>query len=161
MDTALVGTLSALAGSAIGSLAPVFSSVILQRSTTHREFLTRNTALREVLYSDFIREASALYVSSLTRDLENFDQLIGLYALVSRIRLVSSDMVVDAAEAFVRVILGHFAERNLSVAELQQVALAAKAPPLEAFSVACRIELQTISSTMRLPKFKPVTRRRD
>jgi hypothetical protein len=56
----MIGALSALAGSAIGSFAPVLSNVILQSSANQREFLTKSVAARESLYSDFIDQASHL-----------------------------------------------------------------------------------------------------
>lgn len=60
MNSATIGALSALAGSAIGSLAPVLSNVILQRSANQREFLTKSMPAWESPYSDFIDQASHL-----------------------------------------------------------------------------------------------------
>lgn len=135
----------------MGALAPVFSNVLLQRSSTQREFLTRSVTLREQLYSDFIKEASELYVTSLTRNLEDFGRLIHLYELVSRIRLIASGPVVKAAEEFVKQILMHFAEKNLTIEQLQNIALTSKVHPLQHFSEVCRVELQAIARNMKLP----------
>jgi hypothetical protein len=154
METALIGTLSALTGSAIGALAPVLSNVILQRSTTRREFLTRSVASRESLYSDFINQASHLYVSSLTRDMEDFESLLQVHALVGRMRLTSSSEVVKEAEALVRKITANFSQKNMTLNEIQKLSLNAGKSPIEPFSLACRIELNTIVQTMHLPRYK-------
>ena len=154
METALIGTLSALTGSAIGALAPVLSNVILQRSTTRREFLTRSVASRESLYSDFINQASHLYVSSLTRDMEDFESLLQVHALVGRMRLTSSGEVVKEADALMRKITANFSQKNMTLNEIQKLSLSAGKSPIEPFSLACRIELNTIVQTMHLPRYK-------
>jgi len=92
--------------------------------------------LREQLYSDFIKD---------------FGRLIHLYELVSRIRLMASSPVVKAAEDFVKQILMHFAEENLTIEQLQNIALTSKVHPLQHFSEVCRVELQAITRNMKLP----------
>jgi hemerythrin len=77
--------------------------------------------------------------------------MVGLYELVSRIRLIASDSVVSAAEEFVKEILRHFSEENLTVEQLQAIALSSKEHPLRHFSEVCRAELRSISRNMRLP----------
>ena len=154
METALIGTLSALAGSAIGALAPVLSNVILQRSTTRREFLTRSVSSRESLYSDFINQASHLYVSSLTRDMDDFENLLQVHALIGRMMLISSSEVVKEAETLMRKITANFSEKNMTLSELQKLSLNSGKSPIEPFSLACRIELNTLVRTMHLPRYK-------
>lgn len=144
MNSTIVGVLAALAGSSIGVLAPVFSTYVLQRGLTLREMSNREISLRETLYSDFIQEASRVYLISLTHILENLDDLVALYALVSRIRLFASEPVVTAAEDLVRRIVEHFGNPNLTTEQIRAAALAAKADPLDVFSFACRKELQDL-----------------
>ena len=144
MNNAMVSVLAALIGSTIGGLAPVMSNYVLQRGQTQRDLLNRQITQRETLYSDFIKEASSLYANSVTRSLENLDGLVSLYALVSRIRLTASEPVLHAAEAFVKQIVQHYGEPNLTVEQIRAAALSAKADPLDVFSLACRRELQDI-----------------
>ena len=96
------------------------------------------------IYSDFIKEASRLYATSLTQALENLDDLVALYALVSRIRLFASEPVVLAAEEFDKQIVAHYGKPNLSVEQIRTAALSAKADPLDVFSFACRKELRNM-----------------
>jgi hypothetical protein len=60
MNPAMINVLAALSGMAVGSLAPVWSNYVLQRKVTQRDLLNRQFGQREILYSDFIKEASSL-----------------------------------------------------------------------------------------------------
>ena len=142
METALISALAALAGSAIGSLAPVLSNVILQRSATQREFLVKSVMTREALYADFIDQE----VATVSRE------AVRVYALIGRMKLVSSTDVVTEAETLVRGITANFAQKNLSLMELRRHALTDGVSPMAAFSAACRVELSNIVRTMHLPR---------
>jgi len=144
MNPAIVGALAALGGSSVGALAPVLSNIILQRGATQRDLLNRQIVQRETLYSDFINEASRIYVKSVTHNLEDLDELVSLYALVSRIRLMATEPVVRAAESFVKLIVTRYGEPNLTLEEMRAAALSAEADPLDIFSRACRKELRMI-----------------
>ena len=115
-----------------------------QRSLTQRDLLNRQIDQRETLYSDFIKEAARLHANSMTNNLKTLDELVSPHALVSRIRLVSSEPVLLAAEAFVRQIVRQYGEPNLSVEELRAAVLSANGEPLDVFSIACRKEIQDI-----------------
>ena len=144
LNTTMIGALAALGGSSIGVLAPVLSSYVLQRSVASRDISNREMALREALYGEFIKEASRIYVVSLTHVLEDLDDLVSLYALVSRIRLFASEPVVSAAEDFVKRIVEHYGSPNLTAEQIRAAALSAKADPLDVFSHACRKELRDL-----------------
>jgi hypothetical protein len=157
----------------LGSYVPVFRAGIspdgeqtaatntsgrLQRSLTQRDLTKRERAQRETLYSSFIHEASRLYANSLVHSLEDLTDLVSLYALVSRIRLLASDSVVLAAETVVKQIIRHYADPNMTVEEMRTVALSAQGDPLDTFSLACRAELQNIAcqGALRRPAARKV-----
>ena len=56
------------------------------------------TAKREALYAEFVDEASRLYGDALGRQKDDPSDLVKLFALLGRIRLVSPRPVVTAAE---------------------------------------------------------------
>ena len=143
-QNAIVSALAALAGSSVGALGPVFSNYLIQRISGEQDLLNRQMSQREALYAEFIKEAALLYAHSLTCTLETFDDLVGLYALVGRVRLVASREVLEEAEMLVNRIIVQYGERNLTVDEVRASALASKADPLAAFSTACRSELRQI-----------------
>jgi len=102
MDSTLTSVLAALGGSVIGATTPVLSNFVLQRSVTQREMTNRELAQREELYAEFIRQGTLSYAKSLSQTLDNFDEIVAMYALVNRIRLFASTSVLEAAEAFVK-----------------------------------------------------------
>ena len=144
MNPAVISALAALGGSAVGALAPVWSNYVFQKGLTERDLLNRQLAQREALYADFIKEASRLYAESLIHSLEDLHDLVSLYAHVGRIRLLASTPVVKAAEDFVKLIVRHYGEDNLTVEQMRAAALATRADPLEVFSSTCRKELRDI-----------------
>ncbi len=147
MNTAAISALAALGGSAIGALAPVLTNVLVQRSAARRDLANRTVASREALYSDFIKEASGLFVTAVTHQLENLGDLVSLYALVSRIRLCATDPVMHAAEDVVKRITEDFNAPNFSVELVARDVVSGKGDPLRAFSLACRKELNDIVRT--------------
>ena len=144
MNPAMINILAALSGTAVGSLAPVLSNYVLQRSITQRDLLNRQLGQREVLYSDFIKESSRLYADAMIHELNDLNDVVSLYALVSRIRLLATEPVVRAAEEFVKLIVKHYGDPNLTLEEIRTAALSEKVDPLDVFSFACRKELRNI-----------------
>jgi hypothetical protein len=140
MNPALLTALAAVGGSCAGALGPVLSAYLIQRGTERRSSLDRDIAQRQLLYSDFIKEASALYAKSLTTQLEDLDGLIALSAVLGRIHLLSSDAVVAEAELYVMSIVKQFGEPNVTLEDLRK-AMPMAARPSSGFSLACRKEL--------------------
>jgi hypothetical protein len=82
MNPAMINVFAALSGTAVGSLAPVLSNYVLQRSVTQRDLLNRQLGQRESLYSDFIKDASRLYADAMIHELDDLNDLVSLYALM-------------------------------------------------------------------------------
>ena len=145
MNPAAISALAVLGGSSVGALAPVLSSYVLQRSVTRRDLLNREIAERQQLFSDFITEAARLHAEAMTQSAFKLRELSNLYALVSRIRLISSEAVVQAAEDMTRTIIERYGEVNVTLEDLRTAALRTKVDPLHRFSLACRKDLRNLS----------------
>jgi len=141
MVSAEISALAALAGSAIGGIAPLISNRVIQRNMTERELLGREFAERQSLYAEFLRAAAEVYVQATTTNLEKLDGLILLYSLIGRIRLMGSKPVIKAAEEFAHLVTKRFGEKNLSMEDLREVALQPHVDPLYEFSSRCREEM--------------------
>ena len=98
MDTAYISALSALGGAAIGGLASFGSSWLTQRTQLRFSHEEAIKAKRETLYAEFVNEATRLYGDALGHQTDDPANLVKLYALIGRIRLVSPRSVVTAAE---------------------------------------------------------------
>jgi len=144
MDSTLTSVLAALSGSVIGASTPVLSNFVIQRSAAQRELTNRELAQREELYSEFIRQGTSCYAKALSQSLDNIDELVAMYALVNRIRLFASRSVLEAAEAFVRKLIAKYGEKNMTIEQIELVALEQHADPLSDFALKCRSELREV-----------------
>ena len=100
----------------------------------------RATSQREELYTTFIEEASRLYADALMSDKSEMSKLVDLFALVGRMKILSSDEVIEAAEKAGRLIIETYLSPNRSFADLPE--LFGGMDPFREFSDACRRELQ-------------------
>jgi hypothetical protein len=144
MDSTLTSVLAALGGSVIGATTPVVSNFVLQRSVRQRELTNREIAQREQLYSEFISQGTTCYAKALSQSLESLEELAAIYALVNRIRLFASSTVVEAADAFVRNLVGLYGETNMSIEQITSLALEKHPDPLNDFALKCRAELRRL-----------------
>jgi hypothetical protein len=144
MDGAVIGAMAALGGSALGGITPLISNYLIQRGMTEREMLSRELVSRQTLYSDFIQFGTKLYVSASTKQLDDIDELVALYALISRIRLFASEPVIEAAEQFAMQMTERFGEAAMTIEALRSETLTHHADPLNVFSSRCREELRLL-----------------
>jgi hypothetical protein len=138
------GTITALAaifGSLAGAFASSVGTWITQRHQTQRDLLEKRILLREQLYSDFISESARILVDALEHELKDADRLITAYALLNRMRLSSSQAVLDSADKVVKDIVSAYAEPNLSPEEILSRHVNG-ADPLKEFSELCRSDLE-------------------
>jgi hypothetical protein len=144
MNGAEISAIAALSGSALGGLTPIISNYLVQRGLTEREVLDRELGARQSLYSDFIQFATKIYVNATTKELEDADDLVALYALISRIRLIASTPVIEAAEEFAANVTKRYGVEAISFEVLKNTALSPHIDPLNAFSSRCRDELRSL-----------------
>lgn len=142
MDGALFSTGAALFGSLIGGAATLTASWMTQRGQMRAQALVHEATKREALYSEFIIEASQRLTEAWNHDAESPTVVAGLYSAVSRMRLSSSDAVVEAALLVLRRVVEAYAMPQRSFDELRQRIADSGAPDaLHEFSEACRKEL--------------------
>jgi hypothetical protein len=94
-----------LAGSAIGGLTSFASAWLTQHLQDRVKRLSGEKTRRQKLYKQFIDEASKLYADALVHDQAEVSALVSVYALISRMRVVSSSPVIEKAEAVVHLII--------------------------------------------------------
>jgi len=144
MNASVVTALAALAGGAIGGLTTVIASWLLQRAQAREQRLAHYQLRRQELYKEFIEQASTLYIHALQNDKPNVVGLMGLYAEISRIRVLSSGAVVGSAEEIVKRIINAYLEPNKTFLELRQMADTGLIDPLRNFSETCRTEAESL-----------------
>jgi hypothetical protein len=140
MDMFYIPALASFSGSASGTLASIVTGWVTQRRKDRVRHSLRATSQREELYTSFIEEASRLYADALMSDKSEMSKLVDLFALVGRMKILSSDEVIEAAEKAGRLIIETYLSPNRSFADLPE--LLGGMDPFREFSDACRRELQ-------------------
>ncbi len=150
MDVAYLSALSALAGSVVGGLTTGLSTWITQSVSAKASLLSGHLARREELFREYIISASKVYGEALTSSEAKIPELVDLYALLSRMRVLSQPETVAAAERVMTLIVDTFQEPNKSFKELHDMVVSdKKIDPLKDFSTAARREIE-MAHAMRL-----------
>jgi hypothetical protein len=146
VDSNLITALAGVLGSVSGASAAIATTWISQKSQTVRERTKWETRKRETLYGEFITEASQRFADAFDHFLDNPEKLVNLYAILGRIRLVSSDAVLTAAEECCDRVVALYAEPNRKIDQILTTLHSGELEVLEHFSDACRIELRKYSA---------------
>jgi hypothetical protein len=143
--------MTALLGAAIGASASFATSWLTQQTQLASRHRDGDQAKRERLFGDFIGEASRLYGDALSHQKDDVTSLVALYALLGRIRLVSSPNVIHAAEEVLTAIAETYQSPNRGLHELRALAKTGGMDAMAKFSEVCRRELDQFASPSRAP----------
>ena len=110
-------------------------------------FTGDSLARREALYSDFIGESVRLLVDAMQHNVSDLQKLLPVYALLSRIRLSSSEPVLQTAEKVIKNIVNTYPQPNLTADQIESRAVNGQ-DPLRQFSDTCRTELESLQRQM-------------
>ncbi|NKJ02421.1 hypothetical protein FHW92_004528 [Novosphingobium sp. SG707] len=136
--TAMVG----LAGAAVGGFGSFMTSWLTVRAQLSQKVRSEARSRREEIYTDFIKEATRLFGDALGHEREDVSDLVTLYALVARMRLIAANEVIERAEHVLEAIVSAYLGPNHTLHELRQFASQGGMDPLRQFSEACRAELK-------------------
>jgi hypothetical protein len=144
MNAAYVSALAALAGSVIGGLTTFAAAWVTQRQQANVQWLLQEKTRRQELYQLFIEEASKLYADALLHDQVAISPLVGLYALINKIRIFSSPGIAERADKIARLIIDTYFLPNKTLPELRAIMDSGALDPLRDFSEMCRDELSAL-----------------
>jgi hypothetical protein len=140
MDTAYLSALAALSGSIIGGLTSLAASWLSQNAQARTQQLLDDKARRQELYKAFIEEALKLYGDALVSDDAQVSKFIGIHVMLSRMRVLSSPVVVENAERVIHTIAETYFEPNRTLRDLR--GKTDTVDILKHFSEACREDLK-------------------
>jgi hypothetical protein len=140
MNVMYIPAIAAVSASACGAISTGLTSWFNQRRRDRVRRSSRAVAQREDLYKNFIEETSRLYADALASETSELSKLVDMYALIGRMKILSSDAVVRAAEKAGRLIIDTYLAPNKSLVDVPE--LIADLDPLRDFSEACRRELE-------------------
>jgi hypothetical protein len=144
MEAAYLSAFAVLAGSTLGGLTSIATSWMSHQSQFRRGLQSADLQARQDLYRTFIEEASRTYAHALEHEEASSSNLVGLYALVSRMRINSSPQIVERAEAIIRVILDTYLAPNKTLRDVKALLIDEAMDPLRDFAAACREELRAL-----------------
>ncbi len=142
MNPAYLPALAALVGSAIGGLTSLGTTWLTLRGQAKLQQRTQDRVKRETLFSRFIDEASKLYADAFTHEGTDLSKLSELYAMISRMRLLSSNTIVERAENVSHMIIEAYLAPNKTFRDVVKLRESGALDPLKEFSEACRDELR-------------------
>lgn len=144
MDASVISALAALGGAAIGALTSGLASWFTQRTQARAQWLAQERILRQELYRQFIDEAAKSYIDALQHDKADIPSLVGVYAKIGRMRILSSPRVVQSAERIGRKIVDTYLEPDKTFNQLHDMINDGSLDLLNDFSEACRKEFETL-----------------
>lgn len=146
MDVAFISAVSALGGSVIGGTISGLATWLSQRVVAHAGQRTHDKSRLEDLYRDFIDLASKLHGNALTSNDPQIQEIVALYALVNRMRILSSPQMVACADKIMYQMLDTYFAPSITVQELHELMKNGGALALDAlkdFSETAREELRS------------------
>jgi hypothetical protein len=147
MNSVMITALAVIGGSLLGALGSAVGTWITAKHQDRRDLLGKQIARREALYSDFIGESAHLLIDAMQHNSVDLQKMLPVHALASRIRLSSSEPVLEEAERLVRTIVSMYPRTNLTAEQIGAHAVNGH-DPLRAFSDICRIELDSLQRQM-------------
>lgn len=135
-----IPALAGFGGSAFGALSTIITNWAAQRRKDRARHHSRSISKREELYKSFVEEISRLYADALVSDKSEVSKLVDMYALIGRMKILSSDEVVDAVEKAALFIIKTYVSPNRTFADITE--FIKEIDPLRDFSEARRRELQ-------------------
>jgi hypothetical protein len=141
MDPGYVSAMAALSGSVVGGVTSLAASWLSQSAQVRANQLVQDKSRRQDLYKAFIEEASRIFAHALANNAAEIASLVNLYAMISRMRILSSFAVIQHADALVRLIIDTYFEPNMTLRELRDAVDGNRFDPIRQFSEACREDL--------------------
>jgi hypothetical protein len=131
----------------IGGLTSGFTTWLSQRAQAKAGQLAHNMSRREDLFADFIVATSKTYGEALMTNEPQIQELVALYAMISRMRILCLGRTVACAEKVMLATTNAYAAPNKTMPELQQMMKTGMGiDPLKDFAEAARDDLGRFSS---------------
>jgi hypothetical protein len=142
----LVAGLAALGGMGLGVPTGAVALWLTQSRRARCLRLLRDLDRREDIYARFIEQASETWLEALEvpRDPAN---LIGLCAMVGRMRIGSTKPVLEAAEALMETLLDTWQQPLSALRPATEQAPLVFMAPMARFTAACRAERERVLRT--------------
>jgi hypothetical protein len=148
MDSAYLSALSALAGSVVGGLTSGITTLLSQRAQVKAGELVREISRRDELYKELIVAASQSHGDALVSSEPKIPELVALYAMISRMRILSSPRTVACAEKIMYQTIDTYFAPNETIRERHELLKnGTSIDPLKGFSEIAREKLLAFTAS--------------
>src|SRR5438270_11354888 len=130
MEPATISALAALAGATVGGVTSFAATWLTQRTQARIQAITHKLSRREDLYKALIKEAAKLYADALVHEISDVSKLLGLYAMISELRVLSTTKTLESAGDVARLIVTTYRTPNKTLPELED---SVNRGPIDAF----------------------------
>src|SRR6266478_9178837 len=120
-DAAYLSALSALAGSLVGGLTSGITTWLSVVNQARSGRLAHELSQRDELYRDFIVAASKIYGDAMLTNEPQMQDLVALYSMISRMRVLSSARTVARAQSVVEATVDTYLAPNTSIRQLREL----------------------------------------
>jgi hypothetical protein len=96
------------------------------------------------MYKAFIDEPSTLYADALLHELSDVSKVVGLYAMISKMRVLSPIKTVERVDEVARMIINTYSALKKTLPELQDMVNRVAIDVLQTFSEAARQEFRRL-----------------
>jgi hypothetical protein len=145
MNAAYLSALAALAGSVIGGLTTGITTWLNQRAQFRAGQVEHRIERLEDLFTDFIVATSKTYGEALVTNEPKIEEIVLLYAMISKMRVLCRDQTVNCAERIMYATVDTYYQPNKSVRDLHElIKSGAGIDPLKDFANAARDELRLL-----------------
>lgn len=121
MDVAYISAVAALAGSVVGGLTSTMTTWLTQRAQARAAYIASEVTRRQDLYRDFICTASKTYGDALLSSDPQLPDIVSLYSMISRMRILSAPRTIECADKLMLAIIKTYSAPNRSVHELSEL----------------------------------------
>ena len=145
MNPSLISAFSALGGAVVGGLMSLLASWLASQQQVRSQWLAHDRSRREELYKEFIEEAAKCYVDALLHEKPDIALIVVLYAKMSRMRVLSSQDVIEGAEQLIKQIMDTYSApaKTLTNIQIRYESL----DIIRNFSERCRAEFDDLRAT--------------
>lgn len=152
MNPSLISAISALGGAVVGGLMSLLASWLASRQQIRSQWLTHDSSRREELYKEFIEEAARCYVDALLHEKPDIALVVILYAKMSRMRVISSQDIIDGAELLIKQIMNTYSAPAKTVADIPTIKYESL-DIIRDFSERCRAEFDDLRALSGYSRF--------
>ena len=123
----------------------LLASWLASQQQVRSQWLAHDRSRREELYKEFIEEAAKCYVDALLHEKPDIALIVVLYAKMSRMRVLSSQDVIEGAEQLIKQIMDTYSApaKTLTNIQIRYESL----DIIRNFSERCRAEFDDLRAT--------------